>query len=276
MLVDQPVIASGDSEGLVNGSLYYPVWSPDGQTLAYGLGGVNLYDVATATSTLVLPSDPYPDPSSLPPGPIQFFYPGAWSPDGTQMVVEFSYYPEAGGLAVLTLGDGSLVQISSPDGIACCDPSWSTDGANVYWASPVAGLIPPGMWRAPAASGAGVTLIPGYDGTNYALAYLPQQLADGLLYYFYASVPGSGDLTGGAPMEMVRSDPDGVTGRVTLNGGPFTPVGVAWAPDGSGAAIHQGTASPPAASGPLLWVPADGGPAVSLGANVIREMHWGQ
>ena len=52
-------------------------------------------------------SSPYPDPNDPQAldDPVRFFRPDQWSPDGKRLLVEFSYYPEAGGLAILKLGE---------------------------------------------------------------------------------------------------------------------------------------------------------------------------
>lgn len=276
VLVTMPDVAPDDYEGQVNATLSKPAWAPDGQSLAYGLGGVNVYDFASGTSTLLLASSPYPtDFADMPPDPILFYFPNAYTPAASRLLVDFAYYPEAGGLAVLDLVSGDLVTLNNPDGLVCCYPSWAADGASVFFASPVYGLTSVGLWQADAVTGVGVTLVPGFDDPTWSQFSHPQQLGDGQLYYFFGTSTEDWP-TDRPPLTMHRSAPDGVTGRVALRTDAYYPGGAVWAPDGSGAAITDFTTTTDYTYGPLLWLDADDSPALPLGAMARSTLRWGQ
>jgi len=67
-----------------------PVFSPDGQTLAYGYKGLQLYSVSTGQSNLVIENQV----EDLGGGlfvPQELYAPERYSPDGTKLLVNLSY-----------------------------------------------------------------------------------------------------------------------------------------------------------------------------------------
>jgi len=69
-----------------------PVFSPNGQTIAYARGGLNLYDISTGVSKLVIEdqwSGPMPDGGRL---PIESYVPEKYSPDGTKLLIAMGQY----------------------------------------------------------------------------------------------------------------------------------------------------------------------------------------
>ncbi len=276
VLVSMPDVADGDYERQINASLSLPVWSPDGQKLAYGLGGINIHDFTTGTSSLVLASSPYPDlEADLPEGPIRFFFPTVFSSDGARLLLDYGLFPEAGGLMILNLADNTFVEVTSPDGLACCNPSWANDSASVYFASPVFGFLQSGLWQANALTGTGVALVPGFDDPTWSLVSHPQQLADGQLYTFFGTT--TEEFPADRPaLTLTRSAPDGVTGRTALRTDTYYPGGVLWDAGGSGAVITDFTTTTNYEHGPLLWLPADGSPALPLGVTATTVLRWGQ
>ncbi len=94
LLLDGPDVqddVSGNFEEWVINAISFPLWSPDGSQIAFGWGGAQLISSNGGDPTLLQASDPPPDLESgdLPLGPIQFFFPEAWSPDGTKLIIEF-------------------------------------------------------------------------------------------------------------------------------------------------------------------------------------------
>jgi hypothetical protein len=90
-----------------------------------------------------------------------------------------------------------------------------------------------GLWRIDAATGSVGTLLPSEvgDGT-YNLADEPYLAPDGQLYFFYATAANPDGFIDRAPLQLVRSAPDGVAGRTVLRPETFPLVNEAlWAPD---------------------------------------------
>jgi Tol biopolymer transport system component len=93
---DQLVLSNGDGSNrrlLIEGKLdpgvpesYHPVFSPDGQTLAYGQNGLNLYNLSTGDSRLVIENqyaEPQPDGFRM---PVELYWPEEFSPDGKKLL----------------------------------------------------------------------------------------------------------------------------------------------------------------------------------------------
>jgi hypothetical protein len=210
---------------------------------------------------------------------VRFYRQAIWSPDGTQLLVEFFHYPEGGGWATLRLNsDAGLVELQPPadGGLLCCEPTWSPDGSFIYFASPYVGLGLPGLRRVPVATGQTETLIAptGVPGNEtFYMVEKAQQLADGSLYYFMGTVQGFPDGSA-TPLTMHRAGLDGANGSA-LRQDSYTLEEVLWARDASGATIME---IQPGAfwpfHGPLVWLPADGSAPVRLPADG-SSLSWG-
>ena len=273
VLVDGPPQPAIDANDRINLEMRQPRWSPDGSRITYGLNGVNVVDAATGVTTTLKQSDPVPQPPDYQSeGPVKFYWPNSWSPDGMRILVEFAYFPEAGGLAVLTVADKSMVDIVSPEGIVCCSPAWSNDGATLYYANAVPGMIAPGLWQADTHTGQSTTLITGVTQSEWHLVSYPKQAPDGTLYYFYATHPLPGQETepmpGYMPLSMHRSQAGDVASQTKLREDAYVIGEALWSPDASGAIIVDAQASSEANSypltGTLLFLKADGSPAIEL------------
>lgn len=212
-----------------------PVFSPDGESVAYGLGGLNFYSLASGTSNLVIENQ-WDDLGSGLLIPRELYWPEKYSPDGQKLLLSLGYY-EGASSAIYYPDGNALVRLKSDEGamICCGDPVWTADSAALYSAFPHMGMFMSGMWRVDAASGEVTTLLPGDagDGTfNFPTdAYLAP---DGQLYYFFANYPLPDDFVQRSPFQLVRSAPDGVTGRTLLRPDTFEFLNEAlWAPDAS-------------------------------------------
>lgn len=274
--------AEDDPAARITQVISHPRFSPDGSRLAFGLNGVNLMPAGEATGDyqVLQASDPYPDPANVPDeGPIRFFWPRAWSPDGSRLLLEFAYWPEAGGLAIKDLNEGTLVDVANPDGIVTGDWEWGPNGQAALLASNAQVFGAPGLVRVDAATGESTTLIKGLpEGTAGAdnpirLFRGPQMTAGGDLTFFtrFAAGMESADPEG---YRMYRTAPDG-SGMTLLRNDAFSLGNALWAGDGSGAVVVQMTGDqsyPPA--GPMLWAPAGAGPVVELPADGSHPQ-WG-
>ena len=241
---------------------------------------MNLFSLGDNTSTVLLESDPYPtDFADAAEGPIQFFRPAKWSPDGSRLLADVSYFPEGSTLSVVNLVENTRVDLTSPDGFVCCYEAWSQDNQSVYFANDTVGMLTSGLWRADATTGQGITLIAGEENGIYSLVAYPYEATDGQIYTFMAIAATLPEEY--MPLAMTRSALDGITGRTTLRADSYILGGVLWDPAGRGAVIVDVTEQimalgfPEQVSNPLLWLSSDGSPAVTLPAKGSMPK-WGK
>ncbi len=280
LLVEGPALSPTPDDTRIANEMNRVAWSPDGTHIAYGLDGVNIFDVSAGASTAALQNDSTPTDFSTPvSGPIRLFSPSLWSPDGSRLLVNVSFFPEGGGLAVFNPADKSLVQITNPAGQVCCYSAWSGDSKSIYFANDTIGVVTSGLWRADAATGEATTLIAGDANGAFALVSYPFALPDGQLAYFFVTTPTFPD--GFIPLAMTRSGGDGVTARVALRADTSLPYEALWSPDGSGAVIVNRVGQtvtqeyPYIVYGPLVWLKADGSAPLALPAQGF-SLRWGK
>lgn len=279
VLVDGSPLPAVDAPDRINTEMRSPRWSPDGKRIAYGLNGVNVVDAAGGEPVVLQQSDPVPLPPDYQPaheGPIKFYWPNAWSLDGSHLLIDFAYFPEAGGSSVIDASGGGLVDMTSPEGVVCCNPSLSIDEQAVYFANHAPGFIAPGLWRADAATGESETLIQGIDGDAFNISGWPRQLSDGRLYYFFARIAGFPETY--APLSMYRAEADG-SDAAQLRSDTHIIGQALWMPDGSGAVIvnaeEAARESAWPLAGPLVFLKSDGSPAIEL-AGHGHTLRWGK
>lgn len=260
-----------------------PVFSPDGKTLAYGRNGLNLYDLATGTSTLVIEdqlSEPTPDGFRF---PVELYSPERYSPDGTKLLVALGHWEVAPTHAVYYPERNELVKPTGVDtyGICCSfhgGPAWAPASSSFYgvasehdWAWPHGSL-----WKIDAETGAITTLISlvAKDGTMN-LPYEPYLAPDGQLYYFFLNYPEPAEIPNGLPLQLIRSGLDGVTDRTVLRPETFERmIEALWAPDASFVVVAFAPSQEPAEGGQAEMVYLDGRPNVVL-APLAKQMKWG-
>jgi Tol biopolymer transport system component len=232
--------ASPNADGRV---FYRPVFSPDGQTLAFAHQGLNLYSVPTGVSSLVIANqmNDIGDGTML---PIETYTPESYSPDGTKLLLALGHWEVAPSHAVYYPGTNTLIRHTEvTDYIVCCSfhggPVWSADGSSFYGVASVHDTAYKSgeLWKVEAASGAITRMLKAENGNMY-LPEKPYLAPDGQLYFFLGTYNNESGLFDAPVLEMVRSAPDGVTNRTVLRDENFVLLNEAlWAPDASFAII---------------------------------------
>jgi hypothetical protein len=275
--------ASGRTE-LMRGPVWGPRIAPSGDPIAFQLEapvdglqigreqgsdtGVWAIPRAGGRPGVIQASDPIGDPNN-PREDARQFFPIAWSPDGTQLLMGV-YFPvgEGGYSAVKHVADGSVVEIAQ----VCCEESWSADGAAVI----VAGgtqiqdtML--GLWRADPRSGQVSELIEPSEQAGSPLVTAARQLRDGAIYAFL-TITSEPSIDGSNKVTPHRVQADG--SFAPLRDESYLLAGALWADDAGGAIVADAGDNPVGSYGRLLWLPIDGGPAVTL-AGRGSLMRWG-
>ena len=253
-----------------------PVFSHDGQSLAYGYKGLQIYSFSTSESKLLIENQ-IDDVGGGLFVPRELYEPERYSPDGTKLLITLAYY-EGASSAIYDPATNALVRLQGGEGalICCEDTEWSADSSSIYAGSPTAGMFSSGLWKINAATGNVTTLIQGEaGGGNYNAADEPYLAPDGQLYFFFATVANAEGVFNRTPLQLVRSAPDGVTGRTVLSGEDFQLLNEAlWAPDASFAVVAIAPTQEVYQGGQAEIVYLDGKPNVTLTPFAL-QMKWG-
>jgi len=160
--------------------------------------------------------------------------------------------------------------------ICCGDQVWTADGSAFYSANPSMGMFSSGMWRVDAATGAVTTLLSGDAGGGmYNIPDEPLLAPDGQLYFFHARVAAPDGFVTRAPLQLVRSAPDGVTGRTVISDETFDMMNEAlWSPDASFVIVAYAPIQEVHEGGQADVVYLDGRPDVVL-TSFAQDMKWG-
>jgi hypothetical protein len=262
-----------NSDNRLTNSVGVPVWAPDGKTIAFAHGGLDFYALDTGAISQVLANDFDTSAGFL---LVRAIYsPVKYSPDGGKLLINIGY-TESGTMGIYFFSSNTLIKLNRPDGgMFCCIPAWTPDGSGIYAASPNMGMIDSGLLYADASSGEVSILLPGSvpDGT-YNFADTTQVGPDGQLYFFFNNlmeIPAAAH----TPLYMVRSGPDGVTGRVQLRPDAFENINeILWAPNASFAILALAPAPDVYEGGQMVIVYPDGRPNVAL-TDYGDMLKWG-
>lgn len=260
-------------------SLTSPVFSPDGQTIAFSKQGLVLYSLATSASNTVL-EDMTTDPATGAPVPRLVFIPQLYSPDGTRILITAAIPNSDGfGHQIYTVASDSTVELTGGEGarLCCGQQAWAADGSALFTGSATLGMFGSGLWQIDAATGNVITLLPAEaGGGNYNLARDPYLAPDGQLYFFFATSPSPDGFISRGPLQMVRSGPDGVTGRTILRPDSFLLMNESlWAPDASFVIAAMATSDTVFAGGQLnLYYTDPAQPPMSL-VPFGQQLKWG-
>ena len=266
--------ASVDENNPFLNKISSPVLSPDGGTIAFGHGGLNFWSVSANISNFVM-ANQWDDVGGLS-IPKELYWPEKYSPDGSKLLITLGYYEGASAAVYYPAGNG-LVRLKGGEGaLICCDEmAWSADGSSLYSASPAAGMFNSGLWRVDPATGAVTTLFTSnnYSTGSFNYADEPYLAPDGQLYYFFLSALS--EINTRTPLQLVRSAPDGVTGRTVLRSDTFELMNEAlWAPDASFVIVAFAPTQDVYQGGRAEIVYLDGSPSVTL-TNFAQNMKWG-
>ena len=250
-----------------------PVFSPDGQTLAYGYKGLNLYSVSSGASKLVIENQ-IEDSGGFP-FPKELYWPERFSPDGTKLLITLGYY-EGASAAIYDPASNSSVRLSGVEGaLICCDETvWSADGSSIYSASAAMGMFNSGLWKVDPATGTVATLFASnFDSSSFLYADEPYLALDNQLYFFF--VESTTELNSRTPLQLVRSAPDGMTGRTVLRPDTFELMNESlWAPDAGFIVVAFAPTGDIYQGGRAEIVYLDGRPNVTL-TPFAQQMRWG-
>jgi WD40-like Beta Propeller Repeat len=250
-----------------------PAFSPDGQTLAFAHDGLNFYTVSTGA--IVNPIKNQIDASNAIPIVKELYSPSKYSPDGSRLLINIGYY-EGGTQGIYDPANNSILKFHRSDQVnVCCNAQWTPDGSGLYAAYAESGMVEAGLWYIQASDGSAGALLPGStaDG-SYNFADAPMVGLDGKLYFFFNNLKDAPQV-GPAPLYMVKSNSDGVTGRVKLRQEAFANVNeYLWAPDANFAILAYAPTQGVTQGGQAVIEYADGRAAVVL-ADYALELKWG-
>jgi len=255
-------------------TLSRPVFSPNGQSIAYSYRGLNFYSIASGVSNLVIENQ-INDLGNNAVIPEELYSPARYSPDGTKLLVTLGYY-EGASSAIYLIASNTLVRLINDEGalICCGRERWTADGSSFYAASSTTGMFNAGLWKVDASNGQVTTLFTGgYDAGVYNYADEPYLAADGQLYYFFLT--SNSEIQMRTPLQIVRSAPDGITGRTVLHPDTFELMNEAlWAPDASFVIVAFAPIQDVYYGGQAEVTYLDGRPSVVL-TPFAQQMKWG-
>lgn len=270
LIADGSQVDKSIEDYVFRSSIGCPVFSPDGQTLAYAFNGLHLYDISTAKDEHVLTNL-----GNLLGEPFVFakenYSPGLWSLDGRKLLIVMSYY-EGSTLAVMDRDAVQPFTRMRSNGPVCCQFSWAEDSRSVLVANPNYTGERPGLWGYDAETGKESVLIMGpKDGSSNDFVGWPHPLDSGELLYFYVNLEHfSPDV--GIPLAMVRSNPDG-SNRTQLRSEVFDMSEVLWAQNGSLALVVQRVGQ---GNQRIVLARVDGSPLqVLVEGQEIENLAWG-
>jgi len=253
-----------------------PVFSPSGQTIAFGHQGLNFYSLTSGQTNRVL-EDKVNDPGQGFIIPEELYWPEMYTTNENKLILTLGYY-EGASTGIYDISSGTLIRLDNEQrAIICCgDYSLSADSSSLYAGSPTFGMFAAGLWRVDMNTGKVNPLLFGdYESDPVEVSDNPFIAPDGQLYYFYASIPNTGDMVSRPPLQLVRSAPDGITGRTVLRPETFNSMNEAlWSPDASFVVIANGSEQVYAGGEAQLYY-TDGQKTMISLVPSVQNMKWG-
>jgi hypothetical protein len=279
---NRQVLTEGATRSIARG-YYNPVFSSDGQILAYNKGGLLLYNLSTGISNLVLEDRPLG--GSLSP---EIYSPDKFSPDGTKLLINIGHPPDSPWTAAIyTPATNTLTRIAGEnEPLSCCTmyggAEWSADGSSLYAVATMLDSSTPfgALWNIDAAIGTVTTLIPGSAGEGDTLLfyqiYKPHIATTGQLYFFSAKYPESVGPARRVPLLLIRTLPsDIINNWAVLRADTFETMNEAlWAPDASFVVVTFAPTEEVYEGGQAEIVYLDGKPNIVL-TTFAQQLKWG-
>lgn len=276
LLVDGPLPPAENDAQRPLFEIGRPRWSADGASIAYALGGVNVVASSGGKPRKLIKSDPLPAPPDFKTnGAVRIYWPEAWSPDSSQLLIGYGVWPEGSGLGTIDPTSGKLSLFKSDRNITCCYPVWSLDNSSVFYANPFVGMIPPGFWMADASTGKTTTLLESDPNKGpFHLAGFVHPIGEDMVNFFYSK-------SDAAPEGMVKLNPVQASVRsmediIPLRSGSWLIGEALWTPDGSGVVVLDlSTQSSSQPLGKLIYLPMGEAKPVPLpvSGNLLK---WGR
>ena len=263
-----------DSNNPFTTSVSSPVFSPDGQTIAYSNKGLNLYAVSTSVSSLVL------EKKSDSGSPAEMYIPQKYSPDGTKLLITVAI-PNSDGISsgIYNVTTNTLTRLTGGDGarLCCTQQAWTSDSSALYVGISSVGMFGSGLWKVDASNGNLTTLLPTEAGGGaYNLASFPYLAPDGNLYFFYNTALNPDGFIDRPLLQIIRSAPDGVTSRNVLRPETFEALNEAlWAPDANFVIVAKAPAATIYAGGALELYYTDSTKSMIPLLPFGQQLKWG-
>jgi Tol biopolymer transport system component len=253
-----------------------PVWSPNGQSIAFGYKGLNFYSITTGQYSNML-KDQIEDQNGFS-FPRELYRPEKYAADGSKLVITLLYF-ESASAAVYYPNGNVLVRLKNDEGamICCGNTNWTADGSALYAAYANLGMYSPGLWRVDSVNGTVTTLVKGDLGNGtFNFADAPHLAPDGQLYYFIASQTTTDVFASSVRLQLVRSAPDGVTNKTILRPETYQNMNEAlWAPDASFVVVAEAPIQDVYEGGAVQLVYTDVQKGVISLLPFAMEMKWG-
>ncbi|KAB8142059.1 hypothetical protein F8S13_16070 [Chloroflexia bacterium SDU3-3] len=274
------------------------VWSPDGSALITAIsqtdaasgamtGGVYRIPAAGGEPSLIQANDVLTQTATTASEvlPDKYGYtPQTFSPDGKKLLlVRYSLQVEQSDQVVIPAEGGPAVSFAQPSSdlhFGGISTAWSRDSASLYTTFTPGDdryIYGAGLWRTSASSGTSEQVIPSEVGGKVPIVIFPFETADGRVLAFVGESPKlpsmfEEDVQNLPSFQLAELDLAKGSWKVLREESFFSPTKIAWAPDGSGAAIWYNTRE---AQAKFTWLPVDGQP-VELGkAEDLSGFSWG-